>query len=146
METQFREINATAVHISETRANRANSMALLQQNGLRPMTYQEAIVLIDRNRELKAQLKGKWFYLDGKGLRESGCYTFDNEGKLVIGMKGGIEKTVHVYSGNGQLSLDVREEDDARRGEGRFGLDAIGDPSNVATAVLGISGAPPLNR
>ncbi len=81
-------------------------MALLQQNGLKLMTYQQALALLDKNPVLKAQLKGKWFYLDGRGLEESGYHAFDDEGKLTEG-KGDIEKTVYVYSGKNPLSLYV---------------------------------------
>ena len=139
-ETQFREINATTVHISETKANHANSMALLQQNGLRPMTYQEAIVLIDRNRELKAQLKGKWFYLEGKGLKKSGYHTFDNAGRLVESVegKGDIEKTAYAYSGNNPLALYVRTDEYARRGRRRFTLNAFDSPQYAALVVVGV--------
>jgi hypothetical protein len=136
-ETQFKEVNATSVHISETKANHANSMALLQQNGLRPMTYKEAIVLIDGNPELKEQLKGKWFYLDGKGLKESGYHTFDNEGKLTKG-KGDIEKTVYAYSGKNPLSLYVFTDYYVGFNERRFYLNADYVPQDVASVVVGV--------
>lgn len=137
VEARFREISATTVHISETKASRINSMLLLEQNGLRPMTYQEAIVLIDRSPELKTELKGKWFYLDGKSLKESGYYTFNNEGRLTEG-KGDIEKTVYAYSGNGPLSLAVHAEEDAAAGGLRFVLDANFDSRVVALVVVGV--------
>jgi hypothetical protein len=105
MKKQFSEVKGTGVYISDARANGNGSMALLQQNGLRPMTYQEAFTLIDRNPELKARLKGKWFYLSGKGLNESEYYTFDDEGRLISSKKGEAEaeKTVYVFKENNML-------------------------------------------
>lgn len=135
---QFRKINAAAVHIFEIKANHADSMTLLQRYGLRPMTYQEAIVLIDGNPELKAQLKGKWFYLAGEGLKEGGYYTFNNEGKLTEG-KGDIEKTVYIYPGNMLLSLVVHNDEDFDRFcEMRFTLVAYAGPQEVAPVVVGV--------
>ena len=136
-ETQPKEMDSTAVFMSEIAANHADSMALLQQNGSRPMTYQEALVLIDRGPELKEQLKGKWFYLEGKGLEESGYHTFDNKGNLTEG-KGDIEKTVYLWKGENPLSLDVHTDDDARINARRFNLLADADPQVVASVVVGI--------
>ena len=136
-ETQSKEADSTAVFVSETKANHAESMAILQQNGSRPMTYQEALMRIDRDPQLKEQLKGKWFWLEGKGLDESEYYTFDNEGNLTEG-KGDIEKTVYAWSGENPLSLDVHTDDGARFGGGRFILGAVGDPQVVASVVVGI--------
>ncbi len=136
-EAQFKEVNNTGVFIAEIEANHAKSIELLQQHKLEPMEKQEALVLIDGNPELKEQLKGNWFYLAGKGLEESGYYTFDNEGKLTEG-KGDIEKTVRAYSGNEPLSLFVRTHSNARVDEGRFYLDADGDPQDAAPVVVGV--------
>lgn len=137
VQVAFREVNASGVFIAQTEANHKNSMSLLQQNGFRPLTYQEAIVKIDQNPELKEQLKGKWFYLDGKGSQLSGYYTFNEKGELTQG-KGDIENTVYVYKGNQPLSLVVLTDGDARDLEGRFGLDADDDPSGVARVVVGV--------
>ncbi len=134
-ETQFNEV--ATVFISETKTNHANSMSLLKQNGLRPMTYQEALVLIYRNPELMAQLNGRWFYLGGKGLKESGYYTSNNEGKLTEG-KGDIEKTVHVYPGDNPLLLLIHSDHLARTAESRFDLHADDDPHYVASVVVGV--------
>ena len=46
------------------------------------MTYQEALVWLDKDSEAKSKLKGKWGSFAGKG-RPSGYYTFDNQGKLI---------------------------------------------------------------
>jgi hypothetical protein len=79
---QFNEVYSTGVFMAEAKANNADFMALLLKKGLRPMTYQEAFLFMDKNSEAKEQLKGKWFYLEGKGLEEPEYCTFDDEGKL----------------------------------------------------------------
>ncbi len=133
----FREVNASGVFIAQTEANQKNSMSLLKQNGLRPLTYQEAIIKIDQNPELKEQLKGKWFYLDGKGSQLLGYYTFNDKGEFTQG-KGDIEKTVYVYKGSQPMSLDVYMDDDAFFSERRFLLYANDGPHYVASVVVGV--------
>ncbi len=141
-ETQFKEVGTTSVFVSETKANHSKSMALLQENGLRPMTYQEALVKIDQNPELKAQLKGKGFYLDGKGLKGLEFYTsFDNEGKLTEDRRD-TEKTVCAFLGENPLSLSVGTDYDALYGERRFNLSAFEDPQSVAPVVVGVRAGP----
>lgn len=136
-QVSFREISNSGVSIAFTNANQKDSMSLLQQNGLRAMTYQEALVTIDKNPELKEQLKGKWFWLDGKGTELSGYYTFNEKGELTKG-KGNIEKTVYAWSGSQPLSLSVRTDGDARFYERRYSLSAYGGPSGVASVVVGV--------
>ncbi len=136
-ETQFTEVNNTGVFVSETEANHAKSMKLLKHNHLRPLTYQEALVLIDRNLDVKARLKGKWFHLDGKGLKESGWCTFDNEGKLVEG-KGDMEKTIYAYPGKNPLWLNVLTDTIASFIGSRFDLVADEGPLRVVLVVVGV--------
>ena len=139
---KFSEINATGVYISKTNANYTDSMALLQQNGFRPLTYPEALVKIGQSPELKKQLKGEWFYLDGKGSALSGDYTFNDKGELTQG-KGDVEKTVHVCKGSQPLKLYVHYTDrDARNLGWWFGLGAYTDPSLVARVVVGVVATP----
>ena len=133
----FREVSKTAVFIAQTEANHKNSMSLLQQNGFRPLTYQEAIIKIDKNPELKEQLKGKWFYLDGKGSQLLGYYTFNDKGEFTQG-KGDIEKTVYVYKGSQPLLLAVHEDYVARSVRRRYGLYAGDNPSAVVGVVVGV--------
>ena len=61
-----KEVGKIGVFINQTEANHKDSMCILQQNGLRPLNYKEALVKIDQNPELKEQLKGKRFNIDGK--------------------------------------------------------------------------------
>ena len=123
--------------IYEKSANYKDSIAFLKSNGMRPLTYQEALVWLDKDKKAKSKLKCKWFYLAGKCTELSGYYTFDNQGKLTEG-KGLIGKTVYVYSGNNPLSLFVRADSYARSGERRFDLDAGSVPSDVARVVVGV--------
>ena len=137
VQVEFREVSKTEVFIAQTEVNHKNSMSILQQNGFRPLTYQEAIVKIDQSPELKGQLKGKWFYLDGKGSSLSGYYTFNEKGELTQ-EKGDPEKTVHAWKGAKPLSLIVLWEDDARRVGRRFDLYADIASSDVARVVVGV--------
>lgn len=136
----FREISNSGVSIAFTNANQKESMSLLQQNGLRAMTYQEALVKIDQNPELKEQLKGKWFYLAGEGSSLSGFYTFNEKGELTQG-KGNKEKTVYACNGSQPLSLHVHSDYYARFVEGRYFLYAYYVPSTVASAAVGVRDA-----
>ena len=136
----FREVSNSGVSIAFTNANHKDSMSILQQNGLRAMTYQEALVKIDQNPELKEQLKGRWFYLAGEGTELSGFYTFNEKGELTRG-KGNIEKTIYAYSGSQPLSLFVLTAYLARIDERRYGFDAVDGPSGVAGVVVGVRDA-----
>lgn len=139
-EIQFREIGTTGVYISKTDADYYKSMKLLRRNVLRPMTYQEALVIIDRNTEIKKELKNlenNWFYMDGKGFKESGYYNFDEKGELTQG-KGDIEKTVYIWKRKEPLSIKVLTDDVSRRYESRFELGSSDSPINIARIVIGI--------
>ena len=48
------------LHVFEQYANYQLSMKLLAKNGLRPLTYQEAL---SRSQEIIERLKDKWFWL-----------------------------------------------------------------------------------
>ena len=134
---QFNEVRNSGVFITQTEANRKKSMSLLQQKGYRALTYQEALVKIDQNPELKKQLKEKWFYLEGKGSALSGYYTFNDKGELTQG-KGDIEKTVYVREGFWPLSLDVHTDKFVRDHRRRFSLNANNNPHSTARVVVGV--------
>lgn len=141
--TPFKEVGATGVFVYvELFENYARSMELLKQNGLRPLTYQEALVLIDRNPELKEQLKGSWFYLNGKrpkisGFRTRAFYTFDNEGQLSEGNLD-KEKMVDFRWGTNPSSFGVVSEDSVSHGRARFFIDAESTPLLCAPMVVGV--------
>ncbi|VVB77074.1 Uncharacterised protein [uncultured archaeon] len=134
----FKEMKAAVpILFAETNADYRKTMDILSHNGLRPLTTQEALVNLNQSPELKEQLKGKWFYLDGKGSELSGYFTFNDKGELAKG-KGDIEKTVYAWSGSQPLSLYVPSDYYARYNERRFNLDAVNGPSYVAPVVLGV--------
>ncbi len=138
IQVQFNEVRNSGVFIAQTEANQKNSMSLLQQNGFRALTYQEALVKVDQNPKLKEQLKGKRFYLEGKGSYLSGYYTFNEKGKLNEG-KGDIEKTVFVWKGSEPLSLLLHSFNYYGYPKGGlFVLDANCNPSAVARVVVGV--------
>jgi hypothetical protein len=146
VQVEFREVGTTGVFMAHTEANQKNSMNLLQQNGFRALTYQEALTKIDQNPELKEQLKGRWLYLDGKGSELSGFYIFNEKGELtkISGPailkkgQGDLEKIVFVLKGSQPLSLLVQTDDFARYGGFRFGLYATYGQSVVAGVVVGV--------
>src|SRR5271157_5172218 len=89
---QFTEIKSgtgTSLFVSKERADHPESMKILDHGNLRPLTYREAFV---HHEELLEELQGKWFYLAGKGIKESeirsgmsatmrtNVYTFDEQG------------------------------------------------------------------
>ena len=131
-------MNMNTPQIYEKSANHKDSIAFLKSNGMRPLTYQEALVWLDKDSEAKSKLKGRWFYLAGNGTELSGFYTFDDKGELKEG-KEDMEKNVYVCDGNNPLSLSVRTDNDARDLERRFYLLANDVPSYVARVVVGVS-------
>lgn len=142
----FQEVGTTGVFTAQTEANQTNSMDQLQKNGLKALTYQEALIKIGQNPELKEQLKGRWLYLDGKATELSGFYMFNEKGELakISGPailkkgKGDLEKIVFVLKGSQPLSLLVQTDDFARYGGFRFGIYATYGHSDVAGMVVGV--------
>jgi len=146
IQVEFREVDTTGVFIACTQANEENSKKLLNQSGFRALTYQEALTKIDKNPELKEQLKGRWLYLDEKGSELSGFYIFNEKGELIkiAGPailkkgKGDLEKIVFVLKGSHPLSLLVQTDDFTRYGGFRFGIYATYGHSDVAGVVVGV--------
>ncbi len=128
--------SAATIKVLEQRGNHAQSMDILAKNGLRPLTYQEAL---SRSSELIEKLKGKWFYLDGKGIAGSGIYTFNENGALVA-PKGNeaLDQKVRVWSGSNPLSLFVNSDNVARYLGRRFYLGGGDLPYGVAPVVVGV--------
>ena len=147
VQIEFREVGTTGVFMARTEASLEDSMDLLQQNGLRALTYQEALVKMDQSPALKGRLKGRWLYLDGKGVTLSGFCSFDEEGELTkgkarvddpMGPQEDMERTVYVLKGSRPLSLLVLTDDFTRYSGFRFDLVANYGPSVVAGAVVGV--------
>ncbi len=129
------------IKIINQEADYENTLSILKENKLRPLTYQEALVSIDKDLELKNKLKGKWFYLQGKGLDKEGYHTFNNKGNLKEG-KGNMEETIYLWSGKNPLSFGVRSDYGALINGRRFGLSASNSPDSVAGVVVGVQAKP----
>jgi hypothetical protein len=147
VQVEFREIGTTGVFLAHTVANQVKSMNLLKQNGFRPLAYQEALMKIDENPELKEQLKGRWLYLAERGFDFSGFYIFNEKRELVVKIsgpavlkkgKGDLEKIVFVLKGSQPLSLLLQTDDFTRYGGFRFGLFATYGQSDVTGVVVGV--------
>ncbi len=121
-QAEFREVGQSGVFVAGTEADRRESAHLLRQNGFKMLTYQEALVKIDKNPELKEVLKGNWFHIKGRGSQMSGKYLFDDNGELAP-EEGNAEKTVCVWSGPHPLLLSVLR-DYTGAGAARFELSA----------------------
>ena len=124
------------IKVLEQRGNHAQSMEILAKNGLKPLTHQEALTNAP---ELIKTLKGKWFYLDEKGIKEEGIYTFnEREGLVKPTGNEALDKKVHVYSGSQLLSLGVNSDNGTRGSGRRFILNGGSSPVDVAEVVVGV--------
>ncbi len=130
-----------ALFVLSKGGNHANSMAALESAKLRAVEKEEIMLLLMNDEKLMASLKGKWFYIAGKGLNEKlDLYTIDENGKLVE-RKGdvSVEKTVRVFNGSNPLSFVVGSVDGASGYGGRFVLNASLGPGVVAPVVVGVA-------
>lgn len=136
VQVEFREVSQTGVFIAHTEANHKNSMSLLQQNNLRPLTYWEAILKLSKSRELKEQLENTSFYLDAKG---SPIPPFNNKGELIRQGDGNIPKILRIWKVWEDSILPEIEHGIVGHGPGgwRFGLYAVLS-SNVEQVVVGV--------
>ncbi len=132
--------NLQPLQLLEQGGNHSQSMKLLTENGLRPLTYQEAL---SRSSELIEKFKGKWFWLSGQGIHEEDeIYAFDGKGEFVKSNgKESVDQKVRVYPGNQPLSLGVNWYDGARYLGGRFGLFGDSSLDFVAPVVVGVRSA-----
>lgn len=137
-QTLFKEINTTGIFVLETQANLIDSVTFLRESNLRLLTFQEALSIIDKNPELKEQLKGKWFYLEGKELKEAGFYEFNETGTLTkVEGRENPERTVHAQFGIHPPYLCVRTDNGILSGW-RFVIGGDVWPQDVAPVIIGI--------
>lgn len=113
----------------------ADSAALLRRNGLRFMTYKEALAHAP---ELIKYLKGQWFWLsdDRDSLNvKDGIYTFTNDGELhkIVGNEDPAKK-VHVFAGNQPPLVNIHGDLEAW-----FSIDMDSRKDQRAPIVVGIS-------
>jgi hypothetical protein len=136
--------NAVARLITHAWGTYDYSMGTLSDEGLRPLTYQDALVLISKNVDLLQKVGGKWFWIAGTGLNASGYHTFDEYGNLSsLGQVREAaqieepEKTVRCYPGTGNQILAV--VNDANLRVGRFHLHANQQmQAHTAPLILGV--------
>ena len=132
--------SGAALFVSNKGANHPNSMKVLEDANLRPLTRQEALPLLMRDEALKEALKGKWFYLAGAGMDKSGLFTINYMGELVEGAeKVALDERVYVYKGANPLCLLVHSDYYAAQGGRRFALYADDVPYDVAPVVVGVA-------
>ncbi len=137
-----REVNGLV--ILEQPANYNETIKILARNGLRPLTYQEAL---SHSSDLIYELKGKWFYLSGKTSEENGLFEFNKRGELTrLTAKSSASKTpdqkVRVYPGDQPLALYIYP-DAYTNDYWRLVLDSdyrpgLSDAAMAATVVVGV--------
>ena len=128
-------VDCMEIKIIDKEANYEDSLRILKDANLEPLTYQEAFM---NRKELIKVFKGelKWFWISGKGLDKFGCHTIDKDGNVFAG-RGEVDDTVYLWKGDISLSLGVHSDDYASQGGGRFALYADNVPSDVAPVVVG---------
>lgn len=124
--------------ILEMSANYYNSMRILNEYGLRPLTFKEALSRLNEDEELKDSLKEACFYLGETRLEENGFYTIDKKGNLVEGKGKSEEETVDSWSGRYQLSLDVASDPETVRFGRRYDLHADRSPFHIVPMIVGV--------
>jgi hypothetical protein len=121
----FREVigdTGQKVYVLYKGHNYEDSMRLLKEANLSPLSKQEALKLFVNDERLKNALKGRLFYLEDKGIKEEGLYEIDEKGKLTKKEGGSIEKTTRIFSGNKPIALSVLSDEETARFKRRFGL------------------------
>ncbi len=143
----FRQVKGATgktLYILEKRANHPDSMKLLSEAGLRPLSYQELLPLLMEDEQLRNTLKGKRFWIAGQGMNKNGIFTIDEKGELVPLLQGffkkktSVEQKVRVFSGNQPLSFGVDSDYGAADLGRRFNLLADVVPQFVAPVVVGV--------
>lgn len=135
----FEMMDMDKIRIIEKAADYSASKKLLEHEGLVFLTYREALSALTKDGKLLDSLKGRWFYLAGRGMDKDGIVTIDDKGELIEIMDRNLslEMRVRAWPGKNSLSLFVLSDDDAVYDGGRFGLDAGNVPDLVAPVVVG---------
>ena len=134
---QFRRVGT--LFISKQESDCAKSMELLAANGLRLITYQEALSRFSSI--VVKELRGEWFYLAGKGIQGNGVRTFNERGELVrpTGRENDNQR-VYVWSGSQQLKMGIYLDGNVPRLHRRFSISGMSDldpTDNIARVVVG---------
>ena len=126
------------IRILDIEANHTDSMRLLKENGLRPMTYMEAINAMVHNSQLKNKLIGKCFYTNEVGTDKQGEYTIKPGGNLVKGSTLNPENDISFTKGPNPLSVIVESMDTHHLWCSRFEVNAQRGPETYSCVVVGI--------
>ena len=138
---QVRGATGKTLYILEKEANHSESMKLLSEAGLRPLSYQELLPLLMKDEQLRNTLKGKWFWIAGQGMYKRGMFTINKKGELreiAREEKPSAERKVYVWSGDQPLSFVVYSDAVAAYDGRRFNLSAGYEPLLVAPVVVGV--------
>ena len=133
---QFKQIGA--LFVSDQGGNRAESLKLLAKNGLRAVTYREAL---SSSSELAKELKGRCFWLAAENIPcKVGSYTFTPSGELSkpVGNEA-PEKKVLVIATDGPMCLSVGADSITVE---KFCLYSVSKTYLAASAVVGIRDLP----
>jgi len=135
----FMEVPVTgkaSLFVFRSEANHFETLSVLADNGLRPLTYREAL---SHSSVLVRDLKGKWFYLDETAPRKSGLYAWDENGELVEPTGNETyDQKVRAWSGKPLFSFIIL---DAVLSYGRFVIGNDLKPDLKALVVVGIKDA-----
>ncbi len=112
-------------------------MKLLADNGLRPLTYREALA---RSSDLIDECKGRGFWLGGEAPKRMRYCTWNVNGELIkLTGKESLDQKVRFFPGNHPLALDVCSDGDTDILGRRFTLSSDGDPQRFGSVVIGIA-------
>jgi len=129
-----------ALNIIKEQSSYYESMRVLKENGLRPVTYQEVFVALKRDPKLSEQLKGQWFWLGAIGTSMSGYYVIKSDGSVKRSSPITFEECVQFTKGTNPLSFGVDKDSGspASRSRTRFSIYAHVDTNVAAPLVVGV--------
>ncbi|MDE1860878.1 MAG: hypothetical protein KGH72_04135 [Candidatus Micrarchaeota archaeon] len=148
-EIAVRDRYAASLHVSFQKADYKHTMKMLFDHDLEPLTRSMALRFLTSDDAFRDLVEGKWFWLAGEGLEESGYYTLERRGGLVrldeaTRRKTSPEMVIDVRPGKGPISVGVAGGYTFGYYDSRFTMGADVNPSGEATAVLGFRRKPDL--
>jgi hypothetical protein len=123
----------------ERNANYSDSIRLLEEAGLRPITCKEALAKLMNDQELKNLLKDKSFYLIGKWDGRYGLHRICGDGTLVCGKGPSMEQTARIWVGMHPLRIDIYSDKKANLYGVRFSITSRVDTNYyIARIIVGV--------
>jgi len=132
----FRFSLSTVTIIGEAR-HLTEALGTLQENGLRLMTYREALYAITTDPELKDKLKGQAFWVLGEQMEKSGICLVKDYGEIGAGRSKDPENNIFVFPGKGPFLLRINSDDVTPAKNMRFVI--FPDTERTAPIVVGVS-------